>query len=156
MRVVSTLFIAAPPETRTISPHQALRASFPLRGKPCIEPRSEQLLRSVQDPSADARDDKGIMPEGLSVLYKIPRLTLGMTKRAYEILRRFAPQDDRMERRAALRLLGITGKHFSIHPKFYILHSTFYTCRSCGARGEKKDAPSSVGFADTPRGKEIE
>ena len=73
-----------------------------------------------------------------------------------EILRRFAPQDDRMERRAALRLLGITGKHFSIHPKFYILHSTFYTCRSCGARGEKKDAPSSVGFADTPRGKEIE
>ena len=58
-----------------------------------------------------------------------------------EILRRFAPQDDRMERRAALRLLGITGKHFSIHPKFYILHSTFYTCRSCGARGEKKRRP---------------
>ena len=55
-----------------------------------------------------------------------------------EILRRFAPQDDRMERRAALRLLGITGKHFSIHPKFYILHSTFDTCRSCGARGGKK------------------
>ena len=73
-----------------------------------------------------------------------------------EILRRFAPQDDRMERRAALRLLGITGKHFSIHPKFYILHSTFYTCHSCGARGEKKDAPSSVGLADTPRGKAIE
>ena len=58
-----------------------------------------------------------------------------------EILRRFAPQDDRMERRAALRLLGITGKHFSIHPKFYILHSTFDTCRSCGARGEKKRRP---------------
>ena len=42
-------------KTRIVSPHQALRASFPLRGKPCIEPCSEQL----------------------SVLYKIPRLRSG-------------------------------------------------------------------------------
>ena len=52
------LAISTPPKSRIISPHQALRASFPLRGKPCIEPCSSLLLRSIQDPSTDARDDK--------------------------------------------------------------------------------------------------
>ena len=54
MRVDLTLLLSLP-ITRIVSPHQALRASFPLRGKPCIEPCSEQL----------------------SVLYKIPRLRSG-------------------------------------------------------------------------------
>ena len=53
------LAISTPPKSRIISPHQALRASFPLRGKPCREPCSEQL----------------------SVQGKIPRLTLGMTRK---------------------------------------------------------------------------
>ena len=58
MRVVPSSLFAAPPITRTVSPHQALRARS-LRGKPCIEPFSSLLLRPVQDPSTDARDDKG-------------------------------------------------------------------------------------------------
>ena len=45
-------------KTRMVSPHQALRASFPLGGKPCVVPCSERLLRSIQDPSTNARDDK--------------------------------------------------------------------------------------------------
>ena len=92
MRVVPSSLLAAPPETRTVSPHLvagkapwqtarcacrlarcACRSSSQkvlryflgalfararsLRGKPCIEPCSEQLLRSIQDPSTDARDD---------------------------------------------------------------------------------------------------
>ena len=51
MRVVPSSLLAAPPKIRTVSPHQALRASFPLRGKPCIEPFSSLLYHSVQDPS---------------------------------------------------------------------------------------------------------
>ena len=58
MRVVPSSLFAAPPKIRTVSPHQALRASFPLGGKPCIEPCSSRLLRPIQDPSTDARDDK--------------------------------------------------------------------------------------------------
>ena len=38
-----------------------------LRGKPCIEPCSSPLLRSVQDPSTDARDDR----EGKNILSSI-------------------------------------------------------------------------------------
>ena len=62
MRVDLTLLLSLP-ITRTISPHQALRASFPLRRKPCIEPCSERLI----------------------VLYKIPPLgrcapSVGMTE----------------------------------------------------------------------------
>ena len=53
MRVDLTLLLSLP-ITRIVSPHQALRARS-LRGKPCIEPCSEQL----------------------SVLYKIPRLRSG-------------------------------------------------------------------------------
>ena len=51
MRVVPSSLLTAPPITRTVSPHQALRASFPLGGKPCIETCSEQLLLPIQDPS---------------------------------------------------------------------------------------------------------
>ena len=54
MRVDLPLLLSLP-ITRIVSPHQALRASFPLGGKPCIETCSEQL----------------------SVLYKIPRLRSG-------------------------------------------------------------------------------
>ena len=57
MRVDLTLLLSLTIK-RTVSPHQALRARS-LRGKPCIvDPCSEQL----------------------TVLYKIPRLTLGMTR----------------------------------------------------------------------------
>ena len=45
------LTISTAPKSRMVSPHQALRARS-LRGKPCIEPCSSPLLRSVQDPSA--------------------------------------------------------------------------------------------------------
>ena len=82
-----TLLVASVSITaRTISPHQALRASFPLRGKPCIEPSSERV----------------------TVLYKIPRLTLGMTGTVF------------------LKLSSI------LHSTFYILHSGM---RSFGAHG---------------------
>ena len=57
MRVDLTLLLSLTIK-RTVSPHQALRARS-LRGKPCIvDPCSERLYRSRQDPSADARDDK--------------------------------------------------------------------------------------------------
>ena len=52
MRVVPSSLLAAPPKIRSVSPHQALCASFPpLGGKPCVEPCSERLFRSRQDPS---------------------------------------------------------------------------------------------------------
>ncbi len=67
MRVVPTLLFLHLLKTKTVSPHQALRASFPLRGKPCVEACSERV----------------------TVLHKIPRLTLGMTRTVLfsEILR---------------------------------------------------------------------
>ena len=60
-----------------------------LRGKPCIEPSSEQLLRSMQDPSTDARDDKD---QSKNALLPFRNSTFTIQK---EILRRCAPQDDR-------------------------------------------------------------
>ena len=52
MRVVPSSLLAAPPKIRSVSPHQALCASFPpWGGKPCVEPCSERLFRSRQDPS---------------------------------------------------------------------------------------------------------
>ena len=52
MRVVPSSLLAAPPKIRSVSPHQALCASSPpWGGKPCVEPCSERLFRSRQDPS---------------------------------------------------------------------------------------------------------
>ena len=41
-----------------------------LRGKPCIEPCSERLLLSIQDPSTDARDDR----EGVKIFFKSSKI----------------------------------------------------------------------------------
>ena len=149
MRVVPSSLFAAPPITRTVSPHQALRASFPLRGKPCIEPCSEQLLRSVQDPSTDARDDKE------SIIFQrsfgARGLKIGLPKSIEELFGKrsgrrngqggkrsepsaMAPWRDEVGMTKAGRLLslnmnveeeGFLPPSKILHFTFYILHSTF-------------------------------
>ena len=54
------LAISTPPKLRMVSPHQALRASFPLRGKPCIETCSERVtvLYKIPPLALLGRDDK--------------------------------------------------------------------------------------------------
>ena len=54
------LTISTAPKSRMVSPHQALRARS-LRGKPCIEPCSEQLtvLYKIPPPASLGRDDMG-------------------------------------------------------------------------------------------------